>query len=125
MKYFAELNEKSIVVSVVRIADESTKSAAGIYSATVATQFCTAITKKPRWVETSKDGSVGKNYAGVGYFYDATRKAFIPPRPFKSWTLDTKTCRWVAPVIMPKTEYPCFWDESICRWVESKPKDTK
>jgi len=61
-----------------------------------------------------------KNYAGIGYTYDETRDAFIPPKPFNSWILNEDTCLWNAPVTMPTTgleenEY-YSWSESIINW---------
>jgi hypothetical protein len=55
------------------------------------------------------------NYAGIGYTYDETRDAFIPPQPYASWVLDD-TCLWVAPIPMPDGDY--VWDEDAGDWVE-------
>lgn len=49
------------------------------------------------WVQTSYNGTFRKNYAGIGYTYDAVRDAFIPPQPDSTWTLDEETCQWVNP----------------------------
>lgn len=65
-----------------------------------------------------------KNYAGLGYTYDAGRNAFIPPKPYASWVLDEQTCLWNAPVAMPADagtgEPPkrYTWDEATTSWVE-------
>lgn len=59
-----------------------------------------------------------KNYAGVGYSYDAAKDAFIPPQPFASWTLDDATCLWNAPVAMPADGKPYAWDEATTSWKE-------
>lgn len=59
-----------------------------------------------------------KNYAGVGYSYDATKDAFIPPQPFASWTLDDATCLWNAPVPMPTDGKLYAWDEATTSWKE-------
>jgi len=67
------------------------------------------------WLQTSYNASIRKNYAGVGFTYDETRDAFIPPKPFESWVLDEDTCLWVAPVPMPKGDY--VWDEEAGEWV--------
>jgi len=57
------------------------------------------------------------NYAGIGFTYDETRDAFIPPTPYPSWVLDEATCLWVAPI-----DYPAdgvhVWDEQAGDWVE-------
>lgn len=56
------------------------------------------------------------NYAGIGYRYDDTLDAFIPPQPFPSWTLDETTCLWVAPVPYPDDGEPYVWDENALNW---------
>jgi len=59
-----------------------------------------------------------KNYAGVGFTYDKTRDAFIPPQPFASWTLNEDSCLWEAPVAMPDDGKRYTWDEDTTAWVE-------
>lgn len=59
-----------------------------------------------------------KNYAGVGYTYDSVRDAFIPPKPFSSWTLNEDSCLWDAPVPRPTDGKPYTWNEEIVNWVE-------
>ena len=61
--------------------------------------------------------SLRKNYAGVGYSYDLVRDAFIPPKPYPSWTLNESTCWYEPPVAHPESG-PCEWDESNKEWVE-------
>jgi hypothetical protein len=72
------------------------------------------------WVQTSYNTHGGqhpegrplrKNYAGIGYTYDAERDAFIAPQPFPSWTLNEDTCLWVSPVPMPDDGKQYIWDE--------------
>jgi hypothetical protein len=60
-----------------------------------------------------------KNYAGIGFTYDPSRDAFIPPQPFPSWVLNEETCLWDAPVAMPIDGQRYYWDESILSWVAS------
>jgi hypothetical protein len=59
-----------------------------------------------------------KNYAGIGYTYDATRDAFIPPQPFASWTLNEDSCLWEAPVPYPDDDKMYQWDEDTTNWIE-------
>jgi len=74
------------------------------------------------FVQTSYNGKIRKNYAGVGYFYDKALDAFIPPQPFKSWTLNKETCRWEAPVPFPgKGMYQ--WDEEKQAWIQLSSED--
>ena len=79
------------------------------------------------WVQTSYNTSGGqhpegrplrKNYAGIGYTYDAERDAFIPPKPFASWSLNEDTCLWDAPTTMPQDGKRYDWDEATTSWVE-------
>jgi hypothetical protein len=58
-----------------------------------------------------------KNFAGIGYTYDEQRDAFIPPKPYESWTLNEDTCLWVAPTPMPNDSNEYKWDESLLVWV--------
>jgi len=59
-----------------------------------------------------------KNYAGTGSTYDSTRDAFIPPKPFDSWTFNETTCRWDVPVVMPDDDKNYRWDEPTTNWKE-------
>jgi len=70
------------------------------------------------WVQTSYNNTFRKNYAGIGCTYDKTRDAFIPPKPYPSWTLVEDTCQWTAPVAYPDDGKEYTWDESITNWKE-------
>jgi len=69
------------------------------------------------WVQTYKDRSQRKNYAGIGYTWDSGRNAFIAPKPYPSWALNESTCRWEAPVTYPDDGNRYLWDENNTRWV--------
>jgi len=89
------------------------------------------------WVQTSYITRAGvhalggtplrKNYAGIGYTYDAQRDAFIPPKQFASWVLDEDTCNWNPPVAMPTDGKLYEWRESDTSWIEvpDRPTDGK
>lgn len=62
-----------------------------------------------------------KNYAGIGYTYDAGRNAFIPPKPFASWLLDEETCLWNAPIPYPDDGNQYIWDEDSLSWINNEP----
>jgi len=68
-----------------------------------------------RWVQTSYSGSFRKNYAGIGYTYDETRDAFIPPKPYPSWDLNEDTCQWQAPEPYP-ADGIYTWNEDALSW---------
>ena len=80
------------------------------------------------WIQTSYNTKGGvhllggtplrKNYAGIGYTYDRTRDAFIPPQPFASWTLNEEICLWDAPTPYPTDGKIYRWDEPTTSWVE-------
>ena len=81
-----------------------------------------------KWIQTSyntyggvhSDGGVPlrKNYAGIGFTYDATKDAFIAPQPYSSWTLNDTTCLWEAPTAYPDDGKKYDWDEDTTNWVE-------
>ena len=70
------------------------------------------------WKQTSYNGNFRKNYAGIGYTYDETLDAFVPPKPFASWLLDTDKAQWKAPVDYPTDDKKYTWDEETTSWVE-------
>lgn len=67
---------------------------------------------------TDQSAALRKNYAGLGYTYDHTRDAFIPPQPYASWTLNDDTCLWDAPVAYPDDGKVYIWNENITNWTE-------
>tara|TARA_S200002703_G_scaffold109357_2_gene95112 strand:- start:60 stop:404 length:345 start_codon:yes stop_codon:yes gene_type:complete len=68
------------------------------------------------WKQTSYNGNIRKNFAGIGFTYDQTRDAFIPPQPFTSWTLNDTTCLWEAPVAYPDDGEMYDWNETEQQW---------
>jgi len=70
------------------------------------------------WIKTSYNGNIRKNYAGIGYTYDESRDAFIPPQDFPSWILDENTCQWNPPVEYPTDGKIYLWDEGSTSWIE-------
>ena len=75
---------------------------------------------QPNTNEPSEDQSkaLRKNYAGIGYTYDSTRDAFIPPQPFNSWILNEDACLWDSPVAYPEDGKLYKWNEEILNWEE-------
>ena len=70
------------------------------------------------WLETKMDGSIRKNYAGIGHTYDQGRDAFYEPQPYPSWTLNESTCRWECPVSYPSDGKMYTWNEEDQQWDE-------
>jgi hypothetical protein len=116
MAHFAKLNENNIVLEVLvvnnNVLDSSNEESSGI---AFLTEWAGGYSS---WKQTSYNGLFRKNYAGIGFTYDATRDAFIPPKPFNSWVLDEATCQWQAPIPMPVDDKFYRWDEDTTSWVE-------
>jgi len=70
------------------------------------------------WMQTSYNATIRKNFAGIGFTYDAERDAFIPPKPFDSWVLNEDTCQWTSPIPYPADGAKYVWDETVTDWVE-------
>jgi hypothetical protein len=62
--------------------------------------------------------SFRKNHAGIGYYYDSIRDAFIPPKPFPSWTLNEQSCLWQSPIFYPNDGKMYQWNEETGNWEE-------
>lgn len=116
MAHFAELDANNIVLRVVVIDNKDTRDAAGVEKEHIGAAFCEKLFGG-RWVQTSYNGNKRKNYAGIGYSYDAARDAFIAPKPFNSWILDEANCQWKAPKPMPQDGQIYGWDEPTLSWV--------
>lgn len=69
-----------------------------------------------KWLKTSYNGNIRKNYAGIGYTYDEVLDAFVPPQPFASWTLNAETALWEAPIAYPADGGVYVWNEKIFGW---------
>jgi hypothetical protein len=105
MSHFAKLDSNNIVENVI-VAEQDF-----INSGLVGDSFL--------WVQTSYNNNFRKNYAGIGFTYDSTRDAFIPPQPYPSWTLNEDTCQWEAPIAYPTDGLMYSWDEDTTSWVEA------
>lgn len=107
MSHFAKV-ENGIVTQVI-VADE--EDVAGLNGQWVKTSYNT-------WGGVHSQGGVPlrKNYAGIGFSYDLQRDAFIPVKPYASWTLNDDTCLWQAPAPYPLDDRPYTWNESTLSW---------
>lgn len=116
MANFAQLDENNVVINVAVVADADT-SIDGVEVESVGAEFMHKLVGG-RWVQTSYNHRIRKNYASIGYTYDETRDAFIPPKPYPSWVLIEETCRWEAPKPHNKDGKTYSWDEALGDWVE-------
>ena len=104
MSHFAKIDSNNIVTDVI-VAEQDF-----INSGAVGDSFL--------WIQTSYNGNFRKNYAGIGFTYDKERDAFIPPKPYLSWTLNEDTCLWEAPVEYPTDGNMYEWNEITQAWDE-------
>jgi hypothetical protein len=120
MAHWAEIDSDNIVTRVLVVADDKEDGQ---------TFLAEDLGLGGTWKKTSYNTIGGvhtlggtpfrKNYAGVGFTFDAAKDAFIPPKPFASWTLNADTCLWEAPTPMPVEEGKFFtWDEATTSWKE-------
>ena len=118
MAHFAQLNENNIVTQVIVVSNDDIKDSEGNESELTGIAFCKSLLGPTTiWKQTSYNNSIRKNYAGIGFTYDATRDAFIAPKPYNSWILNETTCRWEAPIAYPNDGKMYAWDEETTSWV--------
>lgn len=135
MAHYAFLNDKNIVVKVLTGIDE-TETIEGLEPEVWYGQFHNMVCKRTSYntfmgkhysQETGKWSKARQfrgNYAGVGYEYRKDLDAFIPPKPFDSWSLNTDTFNWDPPVPRPDDGNEYHWDESIKSWVLNDQNDS-
>ena len=120
MAHFAELDDNNVVLRVTVVHNDVLKDESDVEQESLGIKHLEHL--GGRWVQTSYNNNIRKNYAGIGYTYDADRDAFIAPKPFESWLLNEDTCDWEAPVAYPTfdPEEPKSynWDEETLSWVE-------
>ena len=120
MAHFAQIDENNIVTQVLVVSDKDEHRGEEF--------LANDLNLGGTWVKTSYNTQGGvhtlggtpfrKNYAGIGYKYDSTRDAFIPPKPFASWNLNEDTCLWEAPVVYPADGGMYTWNEDNQSWDE-------
>ena len=118
MAHYAFLNMQNIVTEVIVGKDETDGPTNWeIHYGNFREQVCKR-TSYNTIGGVHKNGGVPfrKNYAGIGYSYDETRDAFIPPKPFDSWILNETTCLWEAPVEYPEDGQQYTWNEELGTW---------
>ena len=118
MAYFAQIDEDGTVLQVISVSNADAPDPAPGNSEPLGQAFIAdTLGLLGEWRQTSYNGKMRKNYAGIGFTFDAGRDAFIPPQPFPSWTLVEETCQWTAPTPMPVDDKRYTWDEATLAWV--------
>ena len=124
MSHFAEIDGEGTVLRVLVVADDKENRGQEFLADDLGLGGTWKKTSYNTVGGVHSNGGIPfrKNYAGIGYSYDAVRDAFIPPKPFASWLLNDATCLWDAPVAIPVEEGKMFtWDEETTSWVEFVP----
>ena len=117
MAHYAFLDENYIVTEVIVGKDESNFDWERHYG-DIRGQLCKRTSYNTiGGVHTTGGTPFRKNYAGIGFTYDETRDAFIPPKPFNSWILNETSCCWEAPIAYPNDENLYSWNEETTSWM--------
>ena len=119
MAHFAKLNSSNEVVHVSVVDNWNVTDGTGTEQEAIGVAYLESVhgvDPDYTWKQTSYNNNIRKNYAGIGYSYDAGRDAFISPKPYPSWVLLEETCQWKAPVDRPEGEGMYVWNESTTSW---------
>ena len=120
MSHFAEIDNDGVVQRVI-VAEQDFINSGSVGDSIrwIQTSYNTRGGKHyPEGSEISDGDGFRKNFAGEGFTYDATRDAFIQPKPYPSWTLIEDTCQWTAPTAYPDDDKDYMWDETSTSWKE-------
>tara|TARA_S200002703_G_scaffold98909_1_gene85538 strand:+ start:155 stop:589 length:435 start_codon:yes stop_codon:yes gene_type:complete len=121
MASFAKIGLNSKVIEVVSVHNNELKDSNGVEQENIGIDYLTKLTGWAIWKQTSYNGNIRKNFAGIGHTYDEDRDAFISPKPtqYPSWVLNETTCQWEAPIAKPddETETKRYgWNEETQQW---------
>lgn len=128
MAYYAFLDENNIVTEVIAGKDKNLDGVDWeIWYGNFRGQICKQTsynthggiyyTPNTNDIDPDQTKAFRKNYAGIGYLYDAARDAFTPPKPYLSWVLNDFSCFWDAPIPYPNDGKDYNWDEAAQIWV--------
>ncbi len=118
MAHYAFLNMQNIVTEVI-VGKEETEGPINweIHYGNIREQVCKRTSYNTSGGVHADNGiPFRKNYAGIGYTYDETRDAFIPPQPYDSWILNEDSCLWEAPIEYPTDGEKYNWNEETQTW---------
>ena len=99
MAHFAQLNQDNIVTQVIVVSNDDTSDINGVETESIGIAFCQKLVgADTNWKQTSYNNNLRVRYAGIGYIYNEELDAFVPPKPYTSWTLNNATADWVSPL---------------------------
>lgn len=123
MAHFAELDDNNIVLQVIVVNNETVENKSFPESEPIGIAFCRSLYgQNTFWKQTSYNNTFRKHYAGIGYRYDVDLDAFIPPKPYPSWLLNTDTANWEPPVPYPNDGKVYSWVEATQSWILVEPQ---
>jgi hypothetical protein len=115
MAHFAQLDDNNTVLQVIVVANEELLLD-GVESEVKGIIFCKSLFgADTKWVQTSYNGNIRKNYAGIGYLYDPIANYFFAPQPYPSWVLNDDA-KWEAPIAYPTDGKIYTWNEDTQEW---------
>ena len=121
MAHFAKLDADGNVLQVLVVDNKDLLDPDGVEQEVLGRTFLFNLTGHRDWKQTSYNGTIRKNFAGIGSKYDKDKDAFIPAKPpYDSWVLDEQTCLWKAPVAIPEDGKYYEWDEAQAEWKEKE-----
>jgi hypothetical protein len=128
MASFAKIGLNNKVIEVLSVHNDVLKDANGVEQEVLGIDFLTKLHGWAIWKQTSYNTHGGvhkldgtplrKNHAGIGFTYDEDKDAFIPQKPYNSWTLNETTCLWEAPSARPDDGKFYKWNEETTSWDE-------
>jgi len=119
MANFAKIGLNNKVISVHSVHNNELLDADGVEQEVNGIRFLTNLHGWAIWKQTSYNANIRKNFAGIGFTYDEDRDAFIPPKPYNSWTLNETTCLWDPPVPMPTLTQEQIDNNNYYTWNET------
>ncbi len=121
MAHFAKIDSSNIVLEVIVVSNFVIEDSNGDEVEQTGIDFCKGLFgEDTNWVQTSFNGNIRKQYAGIGYKYDSTDDVFIAPQPYTSWTLDSNH-DWQPPTTFPSDGRTYLWNEENQTWNLSTP----
>ena len=119
MAHFAQLDSNNVVTQVIVVSNDDITDSNGNEVESIGVAFCQKLLGgDTNWKQTSYNGSMRTRYAGIGYSYNSSLDAFIPPKPFASWTLNNTTKDWEAPITQPTLTDEQIEADSRYQWDE-------
>jgi hypothetical protein len=120
LAHFAQVDENNQVIQVIVVSNEDIKDVNGIESEEIGIGFCKKILgSNTNWIQTSYNSNFRVRYAGIGYSYNESLNAFVPPKPYDSWILNNDAVDWQSPIgLPPKLTEEQIASKSFYKWEE-------